>query len=173
MYKVKDNVYWETESSKLRLNDVLLSGDSSTTLVSNSQNMPAPVPGQNTRENGEGDGPCYLGINKPEEVITSLRPLSASRQLQSDTVQAMLIGADSEKILSFIPTAEQETNAWEVIQKWHLVAEERRNQRPNIDIYSAANDECISTTSLLTYSVTEAPSISAYSYRLVSIIFLL
>jgi hypothetical protein len=64
----------------------------------------------------------------------------------------------------FVPSAAQETNAWEAIQRWQYVAEERRNRRPNIDIYSSANDECISTNSLLTYSVTEAPSTGGQSH---------
>lgn len=65
----------------------------------------------------------------------------------------------------FSPSALQETNAWEAIQKWQYVAEERRSRRPNIDIYSTMNDECIGTSSLLTFSVTEAPSTEGPSTR--------
>lgn len=67
-----------------------------------------------------------------------------------------------------LPGAVQETNAWEAIQKWQCVAEERRRRRPNIDIYSTMNDECISTSSLLTFSVTEAPSTGGPSNRWVA-----
>jgi hypothetical protein len=73
-------------------------------------------------------------------------------------------GAPYPEAPMFVPSAVQETNAWEAIQRWQYVAEERRNRRPNIDIYSSANDECISTSSLLTYSVTEAPSTGGQSH---------
>jgi len=72
---------------------------------------------------------------------------------------------ESGGVEPFQPNASQESNAWEVIQKWHYVAEERRNRRPNFDIYNSVNDECISTNSLLTYSVTDAPSTGGRSNR--------
>jgi iron uptake system EfeUOB component EfeO/EfeM len=72
---------------------------------------------------------------------------------------------DTEEVL--MPSAQQETNAWEVIKNWTDVAEERRNRGPNLSYYSAENDECISTNSLLTYSVTEAPSTGGLSNRYV------
>lgn len=73
--------------------------------------------------------------------------------------------AESEEIP--VPNVQQETNAWEVIKNWTDVAEERRNRGPNLSYYSAENDESISTSSLLTYSVTEAPSTGGLSNRYV------
>ena len=57
----------------------------------------------------------------------------------------------------------QESNAWDVIQKWHNVADARARRRPNFDTYYSTNDEIMSTSSLLTFSVTEAPSTGGYT----------
>lgn len=100
-----------------------------------------------------------------ELAVAEKRPTSADPLLSSAGE-----GAKADPLLDgvaapFEPSASQETDAWAAIQQWHYVAEERRNRRPNVDIYSSANDECISTTSLLTYSVTDAPSTGGRSHR--------
>ena len=124
MYKVKDNVYWETESSHKR--------------------MHAPPLSASTSDGGDAAGP-------------SSGPGSVEQEEQA------ALGAEAQKILSFVPDAAQESNAWDVIQKWQGVAHERMKRKPNFDIYNSNNDEVMSTTSLLTFSVTEAPSSGGFT----------
>jgi hypothetical protein len=96
---------------------------------------------------------------------TGLPPLAESSQEAADTQSEGKHATKEETEEIFVPNAQQETNAWEVIKNWTDVAEERRNRGPNLSYYSAENDECISTNSLLTYSVTEAPSTGGLSNR--------
>lgn len=134
MYKVKDNVYWETESSNQRLHAPPLSADSSSGVTS---------PSLAVNYTTEGPTPSALAV---EAGIAETSP--AGEDQQDDT-----------------PTAIKDTNAWDVIQKWHDVADERAKRRPNFDTYYSHNDDLVSTTSLLTFSVTEAPSTGAQTLR--------
>lgn len=138
VYKVRDNVYWETESSRQRLRAPPLSDTSSGSGLSSRSGPPA--------------------INSAGST-SKLQPGSSGVADQGAPGAAVEEGV---QILAFVPTASQESDAWEVIQKWHLVADARARRRPNFDLYLTANDELISTSSQLTYSVTESPSTGGY-----------
>lgn len=140
MYKVKDNVYWETESSNQRLHAPPLSADSSSGLTS-----PSPALNYTT------EGLAFPLQTKPSDPmseggIAGMEPAEGEQQEEP-------------------PATIQDTNAWDVIQKWHDVADERAKRRPNFDTYYSHNDDLMSTTSLLTFSVTEAPSTGAHTLR--------
>jgi hypothetical protein len=67
-------------------------------------------------------------------------------------------GEEAVAVHIFQPTEAQESSALDIITKWQYIAAERAKRRPNFDIYQSTNDELISTSSQLTYSVTEAVS---------------
>lgn len=154
MYKVRDNVYWETESSKLRMDATPFSEDTST--HPSSQSVSAVVSAPVHLSGAEATD----AANDPKDIERE----SAAAMSPPDIESA--VNEVGEPLLSFVPTVSQESDAWAVIQKWHLVADARIRRRPNFDLYLTSNDELISTSSQLTYSVTEAPSTGGFGASL-------
>lgn len=146
MYKVRDNVYWETESSKQRLNAPPLS-EASSGLSSQPRNK------QHKQNHPDHAGASSIDADEKAHELHISAAVPSDAGLPPD-----VLDAESEKLLTFVPTPAQESDAWAVIQKWHLVADERARRRPNFDLYLSSNDELISTSSQLTYSITESPS---------------
>ena len=155
MYKVKDNVFWETESGKQRL---LLQQQQQQNIGTGNTNS------TNTTTT------AVLDIENNNN--TSMHPISSLPVSTNPTHNHNNTNEVCENNVDFIPISENkadivpnETNAWELIQKWQSVSEERRHRKPDFDTYNARNDESISTSSLLTFSVTEAPSTGGVSLR--------
>ena len=163
VYKVKDNVFWETESGKQRL---LLQQQQQQNIGNSNSNS------NSTSSTTTTAATAVLDIENNNN--TSMYPISSLPVSTNPTHNHNNTNEVCENNVDFIPISENktdivpnETNAWELIQKWQSVSEERRHRKPDFDTYNARNDESISTSSLLTFSVTEAPSTGGVSLRCV------